>query len=92
LGVAAGTTLNFDVLAYDNYFTGIVTDVAAGLRFTPGAARFTAVGLPFGDVPSKSGGKIGVTRATVADSKSSESGVLILHRRNKVEADVLPLN
>ena len=53
LGLSAGTTIGFDVLAADNYFSGLVSDAITGMRFTPGSARFDAVGLPFGDVPSK---------------------------------------
>jgi hypothetical protein len=93
LGVAAGTTLTLDFLAYDNYFTNALTDFVASAKFTPGGARFNAVGLPFGEVPSKTGGKIGVTRANVADTKSSEIGVLLMHRRNtKQEAEILLAN
>lgn len=92
LGVSPGTTLNFDVLAYDNYFSGLISDFAAGLRFTPGAARFNAIGLPWGDVPYGTGGRIGVTRAAVADGKSSETGLLLMHRRNKREAEILLAN
>ena len=92
LGLVAGKTIAFDVLAYDNYFSGLVSDAVTGMRFTPGAARFNAVGYPFGDVPSKTGGKIGVTRANVANTASTETGLLIMHRRNKQEADILLAN
>jgi subtilisin family serine protease len=93
LGLTSGKTMNFDVLVYDNYFTGLYTDAITGLRFTPGEARFNAVGLPFNAVPARTGGKIGVTRASVPDSRSGETGVLLMHRRNaKQEAEILPLN
>ena len=92
LGLVAGKTIGFDVFASDNYFTGLVSDTVTGMRFTPGAARFNAVGLPFGDVPSKTGGKIEVTRANVANTASTETGLLIMHRRNKQEADILLAN
>jgi hypothetical protein len=60
------------------------------MRFTPGAARFNAVGYPFGDVPSRTSGRIEVTRASVADASSTESGLLVMHRRNAdQEADIL---
>jgi minor extracellular serine protease Vpr len=93
LGVAAGTTLNFSVLAYDNYFSGLVTDEITGMRFTPGAARFNAEGYPFGDVPSKTGGRINVSRSNVPAASSTESGLLMMHRRNaRQEADILNVN
>jgi minor extracellular serine protease Vpr len=90
LGLVAGTTINFSVIAYDNYFSGLVSDELKGMRFTPGAARFNSVGLPFDDVPSKTGKRVLVTRAPVADASSTESGLLFMHRRNaKQEADIL---
>ena len=92
LGLVAGKTIAFDVFALDNYFSGLVSDMVTGMRFTPGSARFNAVGYPFGDVPSKTGGKIGVTRANVANTASTETGLLIMHRRNKQEADILLAN
>ena len=93
LGLSAGTTINFSAIAYDNYFTGLISDELTGMRFTPGAARFNAVGLPFGDVPSKTGGKIEITRANVPGASSTEAGLLIMHRRNtKREADILRAN
>ena len=93
LGLPAGKTIVFSALAFDNYFTGAVSDSLTGMRFTPGAARFTAVGLPFGDVPSRAGGRVDVTRANVSNASSTESGLLILHRRNAGrEADILKAN
>lgn len=93
MGLSAGTTINFSVIAYDNYFSGQVSDEINGLRFTPGAARFNVVGDPFGDAPSKSGARVEVARAGVANKSSTESGVLIMHRRNSgLEADFVRAN
>jgi minor extracellular serine protease Vpr len=93
LGVAAGTTLNFSVLAYDNYFSFLVSDELTGMRFTPGAARFNAVGDQFGEVPARTGGRIGVTRTDVPAASTTEKGVLLMHRRNvRNESDVLMAN
>jgi minor extracellular serine protease Vpr len=93
LGLTAGQTIAFSAFAADNYFSGLVSDSLTGMVFTPGAARFTAVGDPFGDVPSRSGGRINVTRSTVPDTSSTEAGLLIMHRRNADrEADVLKAN
>jgi subtilisin family serine protease len=90
LGLTEGTTITFSALALDNYFTGLVSDSLTDMRFTPGAARFNAVGYPFGDVPSRTSGRIEVTRADVADTSSTESGLLVMHRRNAdQEADIL---
>jgi minor extracellular serine protease Vpr len=93
LGLKAGDTIDFSAVAYDNYFSFMVSDEITGMRFTPGAARFNAAGLPFGDVPAKTGGRIEVSRAGVGASKSSESGLLFMYRRNaRREADILPAN
>jgi len=90
LGLTAGTTINFSVLAYDNYFSGLVRDELAGLRFTPGLARFNTVGAPFGVVAAKSGGVIDVSKAKIGDAASNEIGLLVMHRRNtESEADIL---
>jgi minor extracellular serine protease Vpr len=90
LGLTAGTTINFSVVAFDNYFSGLVSDELTGMRFTPGAARFTPVGDPFGEASTTAGARVLVTRANVPETKSSEAGLLFLHRRNAPqEADIL---
>jgi hypothetical protein len=93
LGIAAGTTIGFDVFALDNYFSGSLSDELLGMRFTPGAARFNAVGAPYGEVPARSGGRIGVKRSAVPETGTTERGVLLMHRRNtRNESDVLLAN
>jgi minor extracellular serine protease Vpr len=93
LGLAVGTTINFSVQAGDNYFSDKVSDVITGMRFTPGAARFNVVGLPFGEVPARGRGEVAVTRSAALPAKSSEAGLLIMHRRNtESEADILRSN
>ena len=53
MGLAVGKTIGIDVFAFDNYFSGNLTDEITGMRFTPGIPRFGVVGLPFGSVPSR---------------------------------------
>ena len=90
LGVAPGSTINFSVQAYDNYFSGNLTDEITGMRFTPGQARFGVVGDPFGSVPSWSFTQRGLTTATLPDTQSTESGLLMMFRRNAgTEADIV---
>lgn len=84
-----GSTIGFSVYAYDNYFTGANTDAIEGMRFTPGQARF-AVADPWGSVAARSSTYLSVTRASVLDSLSSETGMLLLYRRNAGnEADAI---
>src|SRR5262249_43068222 len=90
LGVAPGTTINFSVAAFDNYFTGSLTDEIDGMRFTPGSARFEAVGSPSGTVPSGSRATQPISFTTVPDAKTSESALLLLYRRNAgIESEVV---
>ncbi len=88
--LAAGATMNFSVYAFDNYFSGNLTDAIEGMRFTPGQARFGVVGEPFGAVPATTSATLGVTEATRPDTLSSELGLLMMYRRNDgKEADAL---
>lgn len=90
MGLAVGTTVGIDVFAFDNYFSGNQTDEITGMRFTPGIPRFGVVGLPFGSVASQGSATIGVTTATLPDTLSSESGLLMMYRRNTgKEADAV---
>lgn len=85
-----GSTLGFSVYAFDNYFTGANTDAIEGMRFTPGQERFGVVGDVSGTVASRGSASVGVTTATRPDSLSSESGLLLMYRRNAgKEADAI---
>jgi minor extracellular serine protease Vpr len=90
LGIAPGRTIGATVTARDISFTGRATDAMSGLRFTPGASRFTPVDAPYGEVPSTGSAKTKVSRAEVAAATTSEQGMLVMYRRNAgQEADVL---
>lgn len=90
LGVQPGTTIRYSVFVYDNYFTGALTDSIEGMRFTPGNARFEAVGDPFGSVPPRGRATLPVRAATVPDAQSTESALLLMFRRNAViESEVV---
>jgi hypothetical protein len=90
VGVAPGTTFGFSVFAFDNYFTGAQTDAVENMLFTPGNARFGVAGDPFGTVTPRSFATVPVTSATVPDAKSTETGLLLMYRRNAVlESEVI---
>jgi minor extracellular serine protease Vpr len=90
VGVAPGTTFGFSVYAFDNYFTGALTDAVEGMRFTPGNARYGVTGDPFGTVNPLSLSSVPVTTATVPDASTSESGLLLMYRRNTLlESEVV---
>ena len=82
IGVQPGSTVGFSVFALDNYFTGAQTDEITGMKFTPGKPRFNVGDLPFGSTPSQGKVRIDIPTAKVAKSSSTESGVLVMHRRN----------
>jgi subtilisin family serine protease len=79
LGLSNGSTFDFSVLAYDNYFTGIVTDVIEGQTWTVGSQKY---GLD-GDadqlvVPAGGNTSVTVTQDTTA-GPSSQTGLLLLY-------------
>jgi minor extracellular serine protease Vpr len=82
IGVGPGTTLTLDVYAYDNYFSGFVSDALFGMKFTPASPRFSA-STQIGTVPSGSSSRVPfTTNETVTAAQSSESGLLLMYRRN----------
>lgn len=90
VGVSRGTTFGFAVYAFDNYITGELTDAVEGMLFTPGNARFGVSGDPLGTVAPRSFAQVPVTTATVPDAATTESGLLLLYRRNTLlESEVI---
>lgn len=89
IGATPGTTLGLTVLAFDNYFTGAVTDVIAGARFTPGQTRFTPAA---GSVSVGSSLQVPVVRSVVSNSLSTESGLMLMFSRNAgAESQEIPI-
>ncbi len=90
VSLAAGATIGFSAKAYDNYFSGNLTDSIDGMLFTPSTPRFGVVGAPFAEVSASSTVNLGVTTATLPDTVSSELGLLLMYRRNAgAEADAI---
>jgi subtilisin family serine protease len=90
LGLAPGTTIHFSAYAIDNYFTGFLTDAIEGMTFTPGASQYGVVGEPYGAVAPGSTLSLTVQRNTVPEASTSESGLLMMYRRNvQDEADLV---
>ncbi len=82
VGLDAGQSFDFDVLAYDNYFSGLVTDAITGMTFTPSAPKYTVTqgGIDATDfaVPARGSVKVDVTR-TGSTAASTEKGVLFVY-------------
>lgn len=90
VGVQPGATFGFSVYAFDNYFTGSLTDLVEGMRFTPATPRYSVGNEPFGTVAAKQALSIPLTTATVPDANSTESGVLVMYRRSaRLESEVV---
>ena len=79
LGLSNGSTFDFSVLAYDSYFTGLVTDVIEGQTWTVGSQKY---GLD-GDADQlvvPAGGNTSVTvRENATAGPSSQTGLLLLY-------------
>ncbi len=82
VGLADGQSFDFDVLAYDNYFSGLTTDSITGMTFTPTAPKYTVSqgGTAADDfsVPARGNVKLDVAR-TGSVAASTEKGVLFLY-------------
>jgi hypothetical protein len=82
VGLDAGQSFDFDVLAYDNYFSGLVTDEITGMTFTPSAPKYSVSqgGVAATDlvVPARGSVKVDVARTGSVEA-STEKGVLFLY-------------
>lgn len=80
LSITDDTTFDFEVAAYDNYFTGEQTDALDAMTYTPSTPRFIAVDPPQ-SVPPRSA--VHIKTATVeggAEASPSQIGLLLMHR------------
>jgi subtilisin family serine protease len=99
LGLTSATKFDFSVYAFDNYFTGELTDAIEGMTFTTGTPRFTGSGIPATGVPAGGSSTLNVQSVAGGSAASpSQTGLLLLYRdargsggpdTNKQEADAL---
>ena len=92
LGLNAGDQFDFSVFAFDNYFTGDLTDAIEGLTFTPSTPRFVGSGVPASGVPVGGSSTLAIQAVPGGDVASpSQSGILLMYRdgRGKAEADAI---
>jgi len=94
LGLAPGSQFDFDVLARDNYFSGVFTDAIENMRFTVGTPKFAAspevLAIPAGASATLSISAV----AGGAEASPSQSGFLLLYRDARVsrEADLITVS
>jgi subtilisin family serine protease len=85
LGVTADTPLGLSVYAFDNYFSGNLTDAIEGMVYTPSTPRFTAAGLPEAGIPPGEQVRLTVTEvAGGAEASPSQTGLLLQYRDSDV--------
>jgi hypothetical protein len=84
MGITAATQFDYTVLAYDNYFSGVVSDTIGPMRYTAGTPRYTFGGdLNDGVVPAGAAGVVPVTAvAGGAAASPSQTGILLMHYAN----------
>lgn len=84
LGLGPSSTFDFQVLAYDNYFSGIVTDATGAMTFTPGTPRYVIDGgLDDGFTPAGGSSTLEVSAVPGGAAASpSQTGVLLMHYAN----------
>ncbi len=79
LGLTRGSTFDFSVLAFDNAFSGQLTDVIDGQTWTVGSARYALQGgAEQLSVPAGSDTRVTVTRNATA-GESTSTGLLFLY-------------
>ena len=84
LGLSPATTFDFAVGAFDNYFTGALTDSIVGMTYTPNAPRFTGTGVPGTGVPAGGSSTLNITHNPANDALSpSQTGLLLWYRDAK---------
>lgn len=79
LGLSNGSTFDFTVIAYDNYFSGLPTDVIEGQTWTVGSEKFSLAGGA-DQLVVPAGGSTSVTVAENATAgPSTQTGLLLLY-------------
>ncbi|HEV7653233.1 MAG TPA: S8 family serine peptidase [Mycobacteriales bacterium] len=79
LGLTRGSTFDFSVLAFDNYFSGVVSDVIDGQTWTVGSKKFALQGGA-DEVSVPAGGKTALTVSRNATAgETTSTGLLFLY-------------
>jgi hypothetical protein len=82
LGLKAGQTFSFRVLAFDRYFTGHLEDSITGMSYTVGSPRYTVADGSTFIVPGKAPSAVATVRSQTDAGPSSATGLLLLYRVN----------
>jgi subtilisin family serine protease len=80
IGLTPSTPFDFSVFAFDNYFTGSLTDSIVDMTYTPGTPRFSADAISV-SVPVNTVGALPIHAVPGGDVASpSQTGFLLLYR------------
>ncbi len=92
IGLTPSSKFSFSVEAYDNYFTGNLTDSIASMSFTPQTPRY-ALSEYEGPVPASDRVELHVSAPAGGDAASpSQTGFLLLYRSNEqTEAEIVTI-
>ncbi len=89
LGITPSSKITFSIYAFDNYFTGNLTDYVENMTYTPGTPRYTAADVT---VPAGGSSPLSVQSVAGGDTASpSQSGLLLFYSdgRRKNEAQTI---
>ena len=84
VGLTPGTKFDFSVFAFDNYFTGFLTDAIQNMTYTLSTPRFVGSGIPATGVPAGGSSTLAIQSVAGGDTASpSQTGLLLLYRDAK---------
>lgn len=88
LGLTPGTQFDVSFYAFDNYFTGALTDAIEGRTLTLGTPRFVGSGVPASGVPAGGSSTLAIDALPGGDAASpSQTGLLLMLRDSKSEQE-----
>lgn len=92
LGLTPDTQFDFSVYAFDNYFTGALTDAIEGMTYTAGYPRYFGYGLPPTGVAAQGENDLTIESIPGGELASpSQTGLLLLYRDAPVSLEVSTL-
>ena len=92
MGMTPSTQFDFSVFAFDNYFTGALTDSIEGMTATLDTPRFFGSGIPASGVPAGGSSTLTINAIPGGDVASpSQSGLLLMYRDNKGQQEASPI-
>jgi len=92
MGMTPSTQFDFSVFAFDNYFTGALTDSIEGMTATLDTPRFVGSGIPATGVPAGGSSTLTINAIPGGDVASpSQSGLLLMYRDSKGQQEASPI-